>query len=34
MNNEGSVVIVLSKTFKLKKQSQYKSQYFRPLGKI
>ena len=30
MNNEGSVVI--SKTFKLEKRAQYKSQYFRPLA--
>jgi len=30
MNNEVSVVIVISKTFKFEKRSQYKSQSFRP----
>jgi len=30
MNNEVSVVIVISKTFKFEKRSQYKSQLSRP----
>jgi len=30
MNNEVSVIIVISKTFKFEKQSQYNSQFFRP----
>ena len=30
MNNKVSVVLVISKTFKFEKRSQYKSQPFRP----